>query len=164
MSNNSIYVPAMDKADVIRLEPVSPADTLPTPGCEANCEGYSSVLDVTANNLKDKANREGNCTDVSSTGSYLKDVRMCGRKRSEPTTDWPSNVDSVPKSSRTPFELSTDVIRVTPYKRRCLVKETVPLTITMVDIREEKGLPYVPIPMMISESVLQHSSLSLIHI
>ena len=31
------------------------------------------------------------------------------------------------------------------------MKETVPLTITMVDIREEKGLPYVPIPMMISE-------------
>eukprot|EP01037_Dinobryon_pediforme_P018407 gene18407-18677_t len=97
-----IYVTAMDKADVICLEPVSPADTLPTPGCEANCEGYSSVLDVTANSPKDKANREGNCTDVSSTGSYLKD--------------------------------------------------TVPLTITMVDIREEKGLPYVPIPMMISES------------
>ena len=68
MSNTSIYVPAMDKADVICLEPVSPADTLPTPGCEANCERYSSVPEVTANSLKDKANREGNCTDVSSKG------------------------------------------------------------------------------------------------
>ena len=38
MSNNSIYVTAMDKADVICLEPTSPADTLPTPECEANCE------------------------------------------------------------------------------------------------------------------------------
>ena len=54
MKDTSIYVPAMDEADVICLEPVSPADTLPTPGCEANCEGYSSVLDVTANSLKDK--------------------------------------------------------------------------------------------------------------
>ena len=102
MRNTSINVPVMDKADVICLEPVSHADTLSTPGCEANCEMNSSVPEVTANSLKDKANREGNCTDVSSTGSYLKDERMCGRKRSEPTTDWPSNVDSVPKSSNTP--------------------------------------------------------------
>ena len=63
MRNTSINVPAIDKADVICLEPVSLADTLPTPGCEANCEGYSSVLDATANSLKDKMNREENCTD-----------------------------------------------------------------------------------------------------
>ena len=129
--NTSINATAMDKADVICLKPVSPADSLPTPGCEANCERYSSVPDVTADSLKDKANREGNCTDVSSTSSYLKDVRMCGRKRSEPTTDWPSSVHSVPKPSSTPSELSTDVIKVTPYKRRCLIKETVSLTLPL---------------------------------
>ena len=136
MSNTSTSIPTMDKADVICLQPVSPADTLPNPRCEANCESYSSLLEVTANSLKDKANSEGNCTDVSSTGSYLKDVWMCGRKRSESTTYWPSSAYSVPNSSSTPSELSTDVIKVTPYKRRCLMnKDTVPLTITMVDIR-----------------------------
>ena len=59
MKDTSIYVPAMDEADVICLEPVSPADTLPNPGCEANYERYSSVLEVTANNLRTKQTVKG---------------------------------------------------------------------------------------------------------
>jgi len=74
MSNTSTSIPTMDKADVICLQPVSPADTLPNPRCEANCESYSSLLEVTANSLKDKANSEGNCTDVSSSEGCV-DVR-----------------------------------------------------------------------------------------
>ena len=62
------------------------------------------------------------------------------------------SVNSVTNSSYTSSDLSTDVIKVTPYKRRCLTNAvTVPLTVTTVNIRDEKGLPHAPVPMMPSE-------------